>query len=868
MEDFENIQKKCLEDNIIPSGELILDKLDIDSSKIKIIQPRNKRSSYRAIINWLTKYKPQENATNIEKIKGLFESFHHLCDLEDWERVQTILFIPLLTPTQEKLHNQLYTWGLYNEQDNIYETILGKISQEIDAICLNGLGCIHFVRGDFKKAFNYYQQTIEITRTIKKIKLKGVAIGGIGDIHLARGNRKRAIKFYTQQLEIAQEIKNDWIEIKALVGLGNSFSYMGEFQKATKYFLQSQQIPTEPNNKKERIKTFAGLGNIQIHLEHYDIAIEYYTQQLKNAQEIEDIAAEGDSLCSLGNCYRLIEEYQKAIEYHQISLTIAKNIGNKQLEARVIGNLGIVYHSLKKYEKAIQWYQNFIEISYKNEFKVFEAEGLLNIGISHAQLSQHTKALDNLNSSLEVFRGIDNPLGELKALISMAEIYGGLNQREEAIIYIDKALTIARKLKTPLLQTCEKIKNDLLQYKSKEKSLPFEDFLVNQIKEQNILISFFKEQLQEKYAVSNKETESQNSEIKHNLPVYNVLIITALEDELDALLSCDNNFGKSWDEYEDSLGYLYYQRIFKHTNGSNIVITATSAVDMGETQVSILATRLIADLKPKPNCLAMIGICAGNKDKVFLGDVIVADRVFKFDYGKLVAYYQEIEGQKIRTEEISRDIKTYNFKGLWKQYINKLKKSQDWIRTVQADRPKSHYHQERWLLHQLYDYHQQPDTDNRLIVEHPERRGECADWENIIDKLRKLELLKADSFELTDKGTKAVKEERFLNPDNQLYKDKLTPEVHIGVIGTTSYVREDPEMFNRLKNIGRKTLGVEMEGAAIGAVADIHEIPMIVVKSVQDYADHDKNDQFRFYAAETSARFLLEFLTKSNAVLK
>jgi Nucleoside phosphorylase len=50
-----------------------------------------------------------------------------------------------------------------------------------------------------------------------------------------------------------------------------------------------------------------------------------------------------------------------------------------------------------------------------------------------------------------------------------------------------------------------------------------------------------------------------------------------------------------------------------------------------------------------------------------------------------------------------------------------------------------------------------------------------------------------------------------------------------------------------------------MEGAAIGAVAEIEEIPIIIVKGVQDYADYDKSDQFRQYAAEVSARFLLAF---------
>lgn len=45
-------------DHIVPSGETILKKLDIDPTVLKFIKPRSKRAQYRAIIDWLTKYQP------------------------------------------------------------------------------------------------------------------------------------------------------------------------------------------------------------------------------------------------------------------------------------------------------------------------------------------------------------------------------------------------------------------------------------------------------------------------------------------------------------------------------------------------------------------------------------------------------------------------------------------------------------------------------------------------------------------------------------------------------------------------------------------------------------------------------------------
>lgn len=345
--------------------------------------------------------------------------------------------------------------------------------------------------------------------------------------------------------------------------------------------------------------------------------------------------------------------------------------------------------------------------------------------------------------------------------------------------------------------------------------------------------------------------------------IVDVLIITALKDELDALKTCNNNSGISWQENQDSLGYSYYKISLRHINGTDLTIAAASAVDMGETKTTELATRLVIELKPR--YLAMTGVCAGDKNEVFLGDVIVADRVFKFDYGKLIAHYQELGEQNIRTEQVFHDITTYNLKPLWKSTIQNF--SQDWINTIQTKRPKSYFHQERWLIHKLYDYQKNLET-NRTPQNHPERTIECSDWKKVIERLRKQELLKTESFELTEKGIKEVLEERLLHLDDERYRDPSIPQVKIGVIATTSQVQKDPEIFQRLKKLQRKALGVEMEVAAIGSVAEIYDIPMIIVKSVQDYADYDKNDQFRLYASETSAQFLLAFITTFSVISK
>jgi len=433
--------------------------------------------------------------------------------------------------------------------------------------------------------------------------------------------------------------------------------------------------------------------------------------------------------------------------------------------------------------------------------------------------------------------GIDNDF--------ISSLYFNLNTNEFSTILVSKfkvyAVSNQRLYHHPLMA--------LLEYvmKQRERYYNLED---TDIEIANKIISIGKGRIEELKREKPTIVTPPSSTI-------DILIITALKDELDALKKCNNQPGNTWQELKDSLGYPYYKTTLSHKNGTQLNVVAARPPEMGEINTSILATRLISELKPR--YLAMTGVCAGNKEKkVFLGDVIVAKEVFKFDYGKLVAYYELIDNQQIHTAEIFHEIHTYNLNYKWKVAIEDF--SEDWLHTIQTSRPKSYYHQERWLLHKLYNFQQQSDKYSSPD-QHPERQIECPDWRQVIQRLREQELLKTDIFELTEKALKEINNERLEYLENQHYKDPLNLEIRLGVIATTSKVQKDPQLFQRIEKLQRKILGVEMEGAAIGAVAEIEEIPMIIVKGVQDYADHDKNDQFREYAAEVSARFLLAFFT-------
>jgi serine/threonine protein kinase/nucleoside phosphorylase len=334
-----------------------------------------------------------------------------------------------------------------------------------------------------------------------------------------------------------------------------------------------------------------------------------------------------------------------------------------------------------------------------------------------------------------------------------------------------------------------------------------------------------------------------------------VVIVTALEDELDAVLACQPlGAGQGgWGQTRDRHGFLFYVREFLTENGEFLRVAAAWSGGMGESAAATRAATLIDELSP--SVLAMCGICAGKRGDVSLGDVIVADRVYSYDHGKLVAG----EG---KDPEFFHDIETYNLQQRWLVAAADFARSFPEIWEGLRSRPPSKQAQKRWLLHALRT---QAEEGAPAPGERPDRQVHCPGWKGILSELTEDGLLekRQGKLKLMKAGLDWLANDRLEHPDGPPSDPAF--RVHMGAIGSGKTVREDPELFTRLRRLVRKTMAVDMEAAAIGAVAEKFGCRSLIVKAVSDHADHAKDDAFRLFACKASAEFLLEFLRSYHA---
>jgi nucleoside phosphorylase len=106
-------------------------------------------------------------------------------------------------------------------------------------------------------------------------------------------------------------------------------------------------------------------------------------------------------------------------------------------------------------------------------------------------------------------------------------------------------------------------------------------------------------------------------------------VLTALEDpELSALL----DLGWGWQAKRfDGDGTVYHEGSTTGLNGT-VRIIAAAAPRMGLVASAVLASKMT--MRFRPRYLAMIGIAAGVKDKVEIGDILAADPCWNYESGK------------------------------------------------------------------------------------------------------------------------------------------------------------------------------------------------------------------------------------------
>jgi tetratricopeptide (TPR) repeat protein len=201
--------------------------LSIQSIKKLTVQ---QQTHLKAAFYWLKVYQSEPDASNLERVRGYLEAFHHLCEISAWQSASQILFTSTQTSNGKELHEQLSHWGYYSELIELYSGLIGKLNQTLDCTCWQGLGVAYRYVGQGDQAINCHNHQLEIARKIGNKLAEVQALGGLGSDYLSMGQYKAAFNLFQQYLAVACEIKARKEQGMALSYLGRSYSRLQVYE--------------------------------------------------------------------------------------------------------------------------------------------------------------------------------------------------------------------------------------------------------------------------------------------------------------------------------------------------------------------------------------------------------------------------------------------------------------------------------------------------------------------------------------------------------------------------------------------------------------------------------------------------------------
>ena len=99
----------------------------------------------------------------------------------------------------------------------------------------HALGIACYSMGDFRKAIEYHERQLKISKEVGDRAGQGIACGNLGIAYRSLGDFQKAIEYHERHLEISKEVGDRAKEGIAYGNLGIAYRSLGDFQKAIEY---------------------------------------------------------------------------------------------------------------------------------------------------------------------------------------------------------------------------------------------------------------------------------------------------------------------------------------------------------------------------------------------------------------------------------------------------------------------------------------------------------------------------------------------------------------------------------------------------------------------------------------------------------
>jgi len=256
----------------------------------------------------------------------------------------------------------------FEEAVKVYEKCLHDLSiPEEDKIGFNILiGNCYFFLSKLNQAEKYFKDSLNILKRaenkITKLPAKSAALGNIGNIYHNLGKPDEALEYYQQALEINRTLGYEQGTAHNLNNIGTLYNELGKQDEAMKCQEEALEISKKFKDEQAIANSLTNIGIICTDSGKPEEALKLFRDALENNKKLKYEEGIANVFNNIGLAHSNLKDTDQALNYYQKALSINKKIGYKEGVATNLGNIGLIYITLGKSEEALKYYQEALEV--------------------------------------------------------------------------------------------------------------------------------------------------------------------------------------------------------------------------------------------------------------------------------------------------------------------------------------------------------------------------------------------------------------------------------------------------------------------------------------------------------------------------
>ena len=226
--------------------------------------------------------------------------------------------------------------------DEALSHVQGTDNPNQEASVLGHLGIVHELMGDYTKAFELYNRTLDMTKSLSDRRILCETSANLGLAHLSIGDLDIAEKILAKNIPVARSLRDYTVLSRALTNMAHVQLLKGNLDMAGNYHEQELELNQENQDSQGVAQALSCLGNVRKASKNYVDATKLFIDELMVVQRLGNDTRLLESLGNCGSIYRVQHMLEKAREFHQRERLCAESTNDPVYLAKAVLNLADV----------------------------------------------------------------------------------------------------------------------------------------------------------------------------------------------------------------------------------------------------------------------------------------------------------------------------------------------------------------------------------------------------------------------------------------------------------------------------------------------------------------------------------------------